>query len=116
MQVQVHTDNHIEGSAELAGRVESKVTTSLGRFASHITRVEVHLADLNGHKGGERDKRCVMEARVAGFDPIPGSHEAETIDEAVSGAAEVLLRNLDRAIGKLSQKKGRMSYGGDESP
>jgi hypothetical protein len=42
------------------------VTHALRRFASQITRVEVHVADVNAGKQGSADKRCMMEARPAG--------------------------------------------------
>ena len=66
MQVQVHTDNHVNGSAGLTAHVESVVTGALDRFGNRVTRVEVHIGDENGHKGGEHDKRCAMEARLSG--------------------------------------------------
>lgn len=116
MQVQVHTDNHIQGSAELTQRVEAEVVGALQRFGPQITRVEVHLEDTNSHKRKERDKRCLMEARLAGLDPIAASCDADTVDAAVSGAVDVLQRNLERTLDKLGQRKGRRSYSGDDVP
>ncbi|MFO1096558.1 MAG: HPF/RaiA family ribosome-associated protein [Planctomycetaceae bacterium] len=113
MQVQVHTDNHVHGSAELSSRVAADVSDALRHYGPQITRVEVHLTDVNSSKKGEDDKRCLMEARVSGFDPIAASHHAGTIDEAIAGAIDVLHRNLERAIGKLGHKKGRMSASGE---
>lgn len=113
MQVQVHTDNHIHGSAELTSRIEADVSDALKHYGSQITRVEVHLADMNGHKKGDDDKHCLMEARVSGLDPIAAGHNAGTIDEAIAGAIDVLHRNLERVIGKVGQKKGRTSSSGE---
>lgn len=115
MQVQVHTDNHIDGNQALIERVTAEVEDSLERFAEQITRVEVHLNDTNSHKGGSDDKRCLMEARLAGHQPIAASHNAESLDEAISGAAEKLVHVLDHTLGKLGNKKGRTSYGGDQT-
>jgi hypothetical protein len=59
MKIQINTDNHIEGSEELAEQAEATVESTLGHLAEHITRVEVHLSDENSDKGGAHDKRCV---------------------------------------------------------
>lgn len=37
-----------------------------------ISRVEVHLSDEDGKKGGQNDKRCMMEARLDGRQPAAG--------------------------------------------
>jgi len=69
MQIQVNTDNHIEGREALAAEVEATVAKALSHFSAHVTRVEVHLSDENGAKHGQHDKRCMMEARVEGRRP-----------------------------------------------
>jgi hypothetical protein len=116
MQVLLKTDNHIRGSAELARRVDETVTDSLRRFEPQVTRVEVHLADLNSAaKETDNDKRCVMEARLAGLKPITVSHDAATIDQAVERAADTLVQTLERTLGKIGNKKGRTPYGGDSA-
>lgn len=101
MIVQVNTDNHISGRDALARRVEATVQSALDRFSDRITRVEVHLSDENGRKGGPDDKRCVLEARVEGRQPTAVTHMAESLDEAVSGAADKLTSALDSALGRL---------------
>lgn len=114
MKIQVHTDNTIEGSVGLTQHVESVVSDTLGRFAGQITRVEVHLRDVNGPRVAGDDKRCLMEARLAGRQPTVVTHDAPTLNTAIDGAVEKLERSLDRLLDKLSQRKGRGSYGGEE--
>jgi hypothetical protein len=115
MQVLLHTDNHIEGSARLTRHVEETVTESMRRFEPQVTRVEVHLSDLNSSaKETDNDKRCVMEARLSGLKPITVSHDGATIDQVIDGAMETLVETLDRTLGKIGHKKGRTSYGGDQ--
>ena len=80
MQIQINSDHHISASPELAGRIQGLVRGSLERYSDRITRIEVHLNDLNSVKGGGNDKRCLMEARVAGFGPIDANHEAPSLD------------------------------------
>src|SRR4051812_17161923 len=115
MQVEVNTDNHIDGTDELSRLVEAEVEGSLGRFGEQIIRVIVQLNDTNSHKSGNGDKRCLMEARIAGHQPVAASHEADTLDEAIAAAAEKLERSLDHILGKLGDKKGRISHGGDQT-
>lgn len=81
------------------GPLEEQVQHALERFADRLTRVEVFIKDLNADKGGV-DKRCVIEARPSGQDPVAVEHDAEGIGEAVGGAAKKLQRLLDHKFGK----------------
>ena len=102
MIIQVNTDSNIEGTRELADQVKTVVQTSLERFSSQITRVEVHLSDENsGKKFGTEDKRCLLEARLAGLQPLAVSHQAATMELAVDGAVDKLMRSIDATLGKL---------------
>ena len=102
MIIQINTDNHIDGREELAQRAEATVAAALSHFARQITRIEVHLSDENSHKGGSDDKRCAMEARLEGRQPVGVTHQAATLDQAVAGAAAKLKRSLESTLGKLS--------------
>jgi ribosome-associated translation inhibitor RaiA len=115
MHVEVNTDNHITGSDQLSRQVESEVEGAVGRFGDQVIRVIVQLNDTNGHKSGDHDKRCLMEARIAGHQPVAVSHEAATLDDAIAAAADKLERSLDHILGKLGHKKGRISHGGDQT-
>lgn len=108
MQVQINTDRHIVGDEQLAREVETALVKALDRFTDQITRLEVHLGDENSnHKSGADDKRCMIEARLRGLQPIAATHQAPTIDLAVAGAAEKLKRALDSTLGRLSDKRAR---------
>jgi len=102
MKIQINTDNNIEGGDELTQQTQVAVESALERFAHPITRVEVHLSDENSsHKGGT-DKRCVMEARVQGMQPVAVTDQAENLEQAVNGAADKLEKLLDHELGRLS--------------
>jgi ribosome-associated translation inhibitor RaiA len=101
MKIQINTDNHIAGREALSQQAEASVASALGHLAEHVTRVEVHLSDENGKKTGGRDKRCMMEARLEGHQPIAVTDEAETIAQAIDGAAEKLKGALDSTLGRL---------------
>ena len=101
MQIQVNTDNNIEGSARMAAYFTDTLQEALERFEEQITRVEVHLSDENSHKESSGDKRCLLEARLKGLKPVVVTHNAENLDIAVSGAIDKLIKSLDSSIGKL---------------
>ena len=109
MQIQVNTDANIEGRDELARQIEAEINTALSQFSDQITRVEVHLSDENAGKSGSADKRCLMEARPAGRQPIAVSHEGATLEEAYSGAAKKLRSSLESTLGRASDHKGGAS-------
>lgn len=101
MQIQVNTGNNIRGRETLVSEVETAVENNLRHFQTHITRVEVHLSDENNHKGGQ-DKRCMMEARIEGRQPLAVTHQSETLSQAVDGAAKKMKASINSALGKLS--------------
>ena len=105
MQVQVNSNHHIESSAGMQNWVASVVEDRLDRFDDLLTRVEVHLSDENAAKAGAQDKRCQMEARIKGHQPLSVTHKAESLDQAVDGAADKLLRAISNLSGKLEKKR-----------
>ncbi|MDP2745562.1 HPF/RaiA family ribosome-associated protein [Pseudomonas sp.] len=100
MQVLVNSDNHIEASQEFITNVGTRVGDKIKRFEDHLTRVEVHLRDENAHKAGGNDKRCLIEARPKGRDPISVSHNADHLEQAIEGAINKLTTVLERDISK----------------
>jgi len=105
MHVEIRTDNHIRGSDQLYDGIRVGIQSALKRYAEQLTRVEIHLADVNGPKGAADDKRCLIEARPRGLQPIVASHQAANLDDAVDGAADKLARALDAALGRLHSFK-----------
>jgi len=104
MQVLVNTDASVEGRESLEQAVAAVVEDALERFEQDITRVEVHLSDENAEKGGSNDKRCMMEARLAGHQPLAVSHKAPSMELAVDGAAEKLQHAVGNTLGRLRDK------------
>lgn len=108
MQVQVNTDHNIENHQDLTDRISDVVEGALGHTRDRITRVEVHLSDENSAaKDGDRDKRCVMEARIKGHQPVAVTHQAVTLDQAVEGAADKLRHSLEHTLSRLQEQRGR---------
>jgi ribosomal subunit interface protein len=102
MQIQINSDHQINPSPQLASRVQALIRDTLERYSDRITRVEVHLNDQNSVKGGNNDKRCLMEARVAGVGPIDAAHEADSLQLAIDGAMEKLERAIDNRLGRIA--------------
>ena len=105
MQIQVNTDHTIEGHEALADRIRGVVENALSRMGDRITRVEVHLTDESGPKSRANNKRCMMEARLEGRQPIAVTDEAATVDLAVDGAADKLARLIEHTLGKLHDEQ-----------
>ena len=108
MQIQVNTDNHIKGSEKLSQHVNDVVGGALERFGAQITRVEVQLTDQNSSaKGGGDDKRCRLEARLAGMQPMSVTGEGSTVEQALAKAADKIEKALEKKLGKMEHRKGR---------
>ncbi len=106
MQIQINTDNHIEGKEALTQWASSTITHALARFTGQITRIEVHLSDENsGKKGASPDKQCLIEVRLQGLQPVTAKHRADNLNQAVSGATEKMERLLDSALGRRDDAK-----------
>lgn len=110
MQIQVNTSNGIENKDTLERWADSEIRHSLSRFTGELTRVEIHFSDENHDtKGGARDKRCLMEARLPGRAPVAVTQHAENMDEAFRGACDKLKRALDSALGRFADHRDRES-------
>jgi hypothetical protein len=114
MLFQLRTDNHIENSEDLAASVQGEVLDALEpRYGDRLRRVEVYLQDMNGQKGGI-DKRCAIEAHLAGLAPIAVDDRATNADQAVTGAVDKLLRALEHKLGRIEDRAGHKSASGAE--
>lgn len=105
MKILVNTNSSVKGDERLQEIVERIVLANLGRFNEYVSRIEVHIQDVNSEKGGETDKECTMEGRIEGRRPTAVTHKAGAVDEAVEGASEKLARALDTAVGKMRDKR-----------
>jgi len=100
MIVRINMDKTMSGEERKHDYFRSKVEDELKRFESHITRIEVHLKDENGIKGGFNDMSCLLEARLEGRQPIAVSSQADTIEKALSASIDKIKASVDTIIGK----------------
>ena len=81
------------------------VEDSLSQFSDRITQVDVHLSDENiNKKDGGDDMRCMIEAHLTGLQPLAVTHQAETLDQAVDGAAEKITHLIEHTLGRLEHQ------------
>lgn len=109
MQIQVNTSNGIENKDALERWANEEIRQALDRFSADVTRIEVHLSDENHDKSGAGDKRCAMEARIAGRQPVAVTQHAPNLDEAFRGASAKLKHALDSALGRQDRHRDRES-------
>lgn len=107
MHIQMNSDSSLAVTDALTEQVESILTRELKHHKQDISRVEVHLSDVNSDRGGSDDKRCLLEARLAGMQPITAEDRAGTIELAINNAAERLGRAVDNAVGKAAHSHTR---------
>lgn len=113
MQIQLNTDDHVHGTESMAVWVERELKDKLARFNEQVTRVEVHLSDVNASRVSDADKRCKLEARVAGRQAVAVSHDAATVTESFHGATVKLVRAIDADLGRARDARGRDSIRGE---
>jgi len=107
MLIQVDTDHNIAGRELLTGHVRKVVTHAMAHVASHITRVEVHLSDENGPQTGPNTMRCAMEARLERHQPLDVTFDAESMHQAIAGAADKLSHLAEHTLGRLRDQRRR---------
>ena len=106
MKIQINAPN-VEVPAAFEEFIEQRVQEVLKPFEAHLTRIEIHLQDQNGGKGGS-DKRCLLEARPRGLPPIAVECTESTETDAVRKALDKLKNALSHRIGRISER-GRES-------
>lgn len=100
MIIQINSDHNLHVHEAFGEKIESLLTKELDRFTEHITRLEVHMSDENGNKKGVDDKKCLLEARLEGRQPIAVTEASHNYEIAVKGAAEKLKNTLDKILDK----------------
>jgi ribosome-associated translation inhibitor RaiA len=107
MQVQINSDNNISMHGKLSDAIGAYINNLLQRFDPYLTRVEVHLTGENVKKTGPQDKRCVLEARAKRHQSLVVTNKSTDIEDAFSGAAAKMHRQLETTYGRLADKRRR---------
>ena len=98
MTLQIHT----RGCAlepELRESIQEQITTAFRRVSRSVDRIHVHLADVNGPKGGT-DKEVLLEVGLRGAPDVIIAQRGVSWNSAVHSATQrawqSTLRRLDR--------------------
>lgn len=95
-------DGPMSTSQSLLNHAERKVRRALAHIADRVTRVEVHVVDDNGPKGGT-DKRCSIVANIAGVGQIAVNQLASDFFRAVDLASAKLRRAATHRVARTRQ-------------
>ena len=103
----LHT-NDVVLDVELKEHLERRLLFALSRFDPKILKVDVHLADENGPKGG-LDKSCQIHVRLSGqADVVARTVDADwkvCIDLATTRAGH----NVRRALARKREQQSRLA-------
>ena len=105
MNIQINTDHNIQGNEALIAKFSSTIKSALVRVSDHITSAQVHLSDENGDKSGKNDKRCMIEARLEGRQPIVVTDHAATLNQALDGATDKLISMIESILGRQRDQR-----------
>ena len=103
MQIQINTDKNVDGNERLVTYFTSELQKELTRFDDKITRIEVHLGDENSTKFGKDDKRCLIEVRLAGLQPLAVTDHSDTIEKTFYNALVKVKKILESTHEKMKQ-------------
>ena len=112
MQIQFNTDASVQGSDSMTEWATREVSERLSRFRDSITRVEVHMTDVNGTRHADNDKRCLLEIRLSGRQPQSVTHTASKVTDALTGACAKAQNLLETLMGKERDANRRDSIRG----
>jgi hypothetical protein len=104
VKIQINSDKNIAVDTKVVAFVTDEVNRTLKRFTDKLTRVEVHLSDVNSSKFGTHDKRCLIEARPARHRPLTVRSGAPTVRAAVGDALTKLRSSLRTFFGRLGKR------------
>lgn len=104
MEVEIRSQNlHVDKATET--HVELRMQYALEQFNSWITRVSVHLEDVNGPRRGV-DKQCRILVNLKGGKTIKIEDLDVDIIAAVNRAADRVGQAVSREVDRRREKKG----------
>lgn len=102
MTIQFDTAHNVKATEEFKAPLVNILSEKLDKYSQQISRLEVHLSDENGHKDGMNDKRCLLEAHVAGIPHVVVTDHSNSYEQAVNGAIDKLIASLHSINGRLA--------------
>ncbi|MEO9257739.1 MAG: HPF/RaiA family ribosome-associated protein [Crocinitomicaceae bacterium] len=102
MNIQITSYKILTVKDEFDDKLNKMLSEELIRYRAQITGLEVRLSDVNGFKEGHDDKKCFLEVRLEGRQPIAVFSLAHTYDLAVNSAIDKLRSSLENILGRVS--------------
>ena len=97
MKLQINAGD-VEMSEAIREKVTDEVNNAMRHVTERVTRVEVHLRDDAAKKAGDRDKRCTIEVRLAGLQPMAVEHDSDDLYDAIKQAAGKAQRAVEHKL------------------
>lgn len=104
MQIEIEPER-IHVTEALEQHVRDSLSAIDRRWGDRITRVTMHLKDINSAGKGGIDKHCTLEARPAGLKPVAAENTAADAYDAVKGAAAKLEKVLEQTIERHKRRR-----------
>ena len=104
MQVEINAQK-LQLDPMIQEHVERQMNFALGQFNSWITRVKVHLEDVNGIKRGV-DKQCRILVGMKGGKTIKVQDLDADLTAAINRAADRVGHAVSREVDRRREKKG----------
>jgi hypothetical protein len=82
------TDKNINGNEKFSSSLTTQIEDELSKHSDQIMLIGVHLSDEDGNKHGLNAMRCMIETHLEGRQPIAVTHQADTPDQAFTGALD----------------------------
>lgn len=98
MLIEIRTQG-LSLDAAVAGLVRRQVGDALAAAAGQIRAVELHLADINGRKGGA-DKQCHLVLHLTGQAPLVVHDVRSELHAAIASALKRARHSLGRRLGR----------------
>lgn len=99
-------DGPVPTSAGMIQHINNRLSRAMSRFGRRVGAVEVHLADINGPRGGI-DKRCSIVADVRPSRTLVVENTREEFYAAIDGAISKLKRAMSRAADRAKRNGPR---------
>lgn len=117
MKVQLNSDKNIAVDRRVNQFVRAEVKRAVGRFSRRLTRIEIHLSDVNSRgKAGRPDKRSMVEARPAGHRPLAVTMTASNVRTAVQGSLAKMRNALETFFGRIGRYRTKTARNGFGPP
>ncbi|HAI13853.1 MAG TPA: ribosome-associated translation inhibitor RaiA [Phycisphaerales bacterium] len=110
MQIQVHFSD-IENSWAINNHVQQRIAQAIKTGLKQITRIDVHLHDDSGPcKSGTSDKRCTIEMRLAGMDPMSIEQHGNDMYAVINQATRKLQQSLIKTRSRQRDHRAQMRH------